>query len=245
MEQHVEEAYQAVHNAFTAAQSCGGTWQIPSQRHTIGTYDWKVNSGADAIVTRRTVRFSTGHPPYLQTNIAVPFIPAARLKMYFFPDRILVYDGSHVGAINYAELEVSSTNIQFHESGFVPSDAKVIGRTWRYVNKSGGPDKRFSYNPELPIVLYEEIQIRSSSSLSEVFQFSRQGNGAEFKKAFATMAKALTSVPPEAGDKFVVCPCNVCNGHIEFPERGEGETIKCPFCGMDTILFIPARPLSQ
>ena len=240
MEPHLEEAYQALHNAFDTTQTCGASWQIPSERQTAGLYDWKTHSGVDAVVNRKSIRFSKGHPSYFKTNVVVPLVPAQRLKLYFFPDRILVYDGSSVGAINYSELAIATRNIQFHEESGVPSDAKVIGSTWRYVNKSGGPDRRFNSNAEIPIVLYEQMQLTSPSGLSEVFQFSRQGMGAELKKAVTGMAKAISG---DADDRYVVCPCNLCNGHIEFPESGAGQTVTCPFCKMETVLFIPAQPV--
>lgn len=239
MEPHLEEAYESLHNAFGFARACRATWQIPSERQTSGLYDWKTNSGVDTVVRRKDLQLCTGHPAYFKTNLSVPVVPAQRLKLYFFPDRILVYDGKGVGAVNYGELEVSSAKVQFHETGGVPSDAQVVGSTWRYVNKSGGPDRRFNDNAEIPIVLYEEVQLRSRSGLSEVLMVSRLGVGAELKKAVTGMAKAISGEGLE--DRFAVCPCNLCSGHIEFPERGAGETIKCPFCGMDTVLFVPAR----
>jgi uncharacterized protein DUF4236 len=240
MEPHLEEAYQALHNVFDTARCCGASWQIPSERHTVGLYDWKKNSGVDSVVTRSNIRFGKDHPRYLKTNIVVPFIPAQRLQIYFFPDRILVYDGSSVGAINYSELAISTRNIRFHEEDGVPSDAQIVGSTWRYVNKSGGPDRRFSDNAQIPIVLYEQVQFTSPSGLGEAFQFSRQGIGADLKKAVSGMANAIAG---KVDDQYVVCPCNVCNGHIEFPESGAGQTVTCPFCKMDTVLFIPARKL--
>src|ERR1017187_8998077 len=44
MEPHLEEAYQKLHNAFDTAQSCGASWQIPSERQTAGLYDWKTHA---------------------------------------------------------------------------------------------------------------------------------------------------------------------------------------------------------
>jgi DNA-directed RNA polymerase subunit RPC12/RpoP len=35
------------------------------------------------------------------------------------------------------------------------------------------------------------------------------------------------------------CACNVCSQKIEFDPSRAGETIVCPHCGMDTLLFIP------
>jgi len=53
------------------------------------------------------------------------------------------------------------------ESGGLPSDAQVVGRTWQYVNKKGGPDRRFNNNPEIPIALYEEGHFGSTTGLNE------------------------------------------------------------------------------
>ena len=43
----------------------------------------------------------------------------------------------------------------------------------------------------------------------------------------------------------VKCPCNNCSEHLEFDESAAGETIACPHCGMDTVLFIPKAPVAQ
>jgi hypothetical protein len=242
MEPAVEDAYRGLHNALDAVRSCSRTWQIPAQREISGLYDWKTNSGVDSIVKRRAIRVSEAAPPYFETNISVPLVPAQRLKLYFFPDRLLVYDRGAVGAINYADLDVSSQSVQFHETDFLPPEARVVGHTWRFVNKSGGPDRRYNNNVEIPIVLYEEVHITSRSGLSETFMCSKIGVGAELKKAVLAMATPVSDDATVANEEFEVCPCNSCSGHIEFPRRGVGQTIKCPFCAADTVLFIPPRP---
>jgi DNA-directed RNA polymerase subunit RPC12/RpoP len=38
---------------------------------------------------------------------------------------------------------------------------------------------------------------------------------------------------------WTVCPCNNCSGNLEFESAHAGETVKCPQCGVDTVLFIP------
>jgi DNA-directed RNA polymerase subunit RPC12/RpoP/uncharacterized membrane protein len=37
------------------------------------------------------------------------------------------------------------------------------------------------------------------------------------------------------------CWCTHCKGHIEFDSDAAGETIQCPHCQQDTVLFVP-RP---
>lgn len=38
---------------------------------------------------------------------------------------------------------------------------------------------------------------------------------------------------------YAKCPCNNCNAKIEFEIAHAGETVPCPHCGMDTVLFVP------
>jgi hypothetical protein len=35
------------------------------------------------------------------------------------------------------------------------------------------------------------------------------------------------------------CKCNQCSAYIEFDAGDAGQTVPCPHCGMDTILYIP------
>lgn len=44
---------------------------------------------------------------------------------------------------------------------------------------------------------------------------------------------------------FVKCVCNNCPGHIEFDESSAGQTVTCPHCGVETVLFIPSGAQCQ
>src|SRR5436189_1160281 len=117
--------------------------------------------------SRITPRFEP--PPFVKTNIAVPALPAGPRTLYFFPDRILIYGRSNVDAVAYSELEIRVEQTRFVESDGAVGDSEVVAETWQYVNKKGGPDRRFRNNPQFPIVLYDELQLRSSSGLNEVY----------------------------------------------------------------------------
>ena len=93
--------------------------------------------------------------------------------------------------MSYRDLRVSIRDQRFIESDGVPSDAKVVDRTWKYVNKKGGPDRRFKDNRELPICLYEEIALSSDTGLNELLQISRQGPGADLARAFASLNERM------------------------------------------------------
>jgi hypothetical protein len=70
--------------------------------------------------------------------------------------------------------------IRFVEDGRVPSDAKIVGHTWRHPNKNGGPDRRFTNNVQLPVCAYEEMLFSSKSGLNELVQVSVEGRTGPF-----------------------------------------------------------------
>lgn len=80
--------------------------------------------------------------------------------------------GSKLGALNYKDITMSSHTTRFIESEGVPSDSQIVGQTWKYVNKSGGPDRRFKDNRQLPICLYGELRLTSTSGLNTVIMYS-------------------------------------------------------------------------
>ncbi len=170
LEPDAKAAFSKLTTAFTQFAESQGLWHITARG---ATRDWKRHAGADSVVDRRSVTLGLSLPRRVECNLAVPALPAGRQTLYFFPDRLLVYDSNGVGAVPYADLEASSSQVRFREDSGVPSDADVVGTTWVYVNRNGGPDRRFRNNREIPIVLYGQLSLESASGLKEVFQASK------------------------------------------------------------------------
>jgi hypothetical protein len=157
---------------FSGLAAARRLWRVET---TAAVFNSKYHAGAGSILGRAAARVGTSLPPYVKCNIDVPVITLGRRRLYFFPDRVLVYDLMSVGAVSYADLRMNRTSTQFIESQGVPQDAKVIRHTWKYVNKNGGPDRRFNGNRQIPVALYEEVQLRSGSGLGEVLHVSKLG----------------------------------------------------------------------
>lgn len=172
--------YNELHRSFEQLRSCCCQWHIDA---TGLVDDPKYHAGASTILNRNIVKFATGLPPYVKASFNVPVIPAGTQTLYFFPERILVYSGDGIGAVSYRELQLDVVPMMFIEDGNVPRDAKIVDRTWRYTNKSGGPDRRFKGNREIPIVVYERLMFTSSSGLREYFDISATDRSQEFINA--------------------------------------------------------------
>jgi hypothetical protein len=137
------------------------------------TNDWKRNAGATAVVSRTRVQPVAALPKRVECNVPVMCIPTGRQRLYFFPNGIFVYSRSGVGVVSYQDLRAEAGLVSFREEEGVPRDSPVLGRTWRYVNRSGGPDRRFSNNAEVPILEYGTLTLTSEGGLNNLFHMSK------------------------------------------------------------------------
>ncbi len=188
LEPEIEGLYQKLHDAFGQISSCSSKWHVEAEG---AVKDRKRNAGATSVIKRTSILLGIGNPPYVKTNISVPFIPVGKQTLYFFPDKILVFEANGVGAVSYPNLNISVESTRFIEDGSVPKDAKVVDSTWKYVNKRGGPDKRFKDNRELPIALYEDIHFTSNTGLNERIEISRVGSGNNFEDSISALIKNI------------------------------------------------------
>ena len=197
----LEKAYAALHDGASKLAACVGCWHIPASGKV---HDRKYHAGASSLVDRKPTKIAHTAPPFLKTNVDTISIGVGRQTIYLFPDRALVYEAGQVGAIGYDQLKLSVAQTRFIEDS-APSDARVVDRTWRYVNKRGGPDLRFSNNRELPICLYDELHFASSTGLNEIIQVSRCDVGKSLEGALNDLRAQMAagelqpSTEPERG----------------------------------------------
>lgn len=74
-------------------------------------------------------------------------------------------------------LGISVTNGNFIETEIKPWDGTIVDYTYKYVNKSGGPDRRFANNPRYPIMSYSYINFYGDNGFDECIMLSKQGVG--------------------------------------------------------------------
>jgi hypothetical protein len=166
----IDERGTALRSALKELVSCQRLWCVESRQ---STSDWKRNAGVSTLVKRRAVTASDELPRGVVCDTAVTSLPAGRQTLYFFPFGLVAYDSTGIGVIPYDRLKVESGIVAFTEDSDPPSDARVIGQTWRFVNKSGGPDRRFNNNRQLPIAEYGVLSLTSETGLNELFHTSR------------------------------------------------------------------------
>jgi hypothetical protein len=180
LDPEAEGSFSRLTQGFNQLCSCSAVWHIEASGDAL---DRKRNAGASQLIRRHAIRPLLSLPPRMECNLTVPTLPAGAQTLYFFPDRVLIYERSAVGAVAYGDLSTEAGQTRFIEEGIVPEDTEILDRTWKYVNKSGGPDRRFSDNRELPVVGYGFVHLMSRTGLNEMFNCSNVAKATAFISA--------------------------------------------------------------
>lgn len=156
-------------NPFARIALSEKCWRIIQSNKVI---DKKYTGGASNSIKRVLCKtFQRAVFPFKSSTAAVSF-KSGNETLIFLPDKLFIIQGNKIGALDYNDISTSVCNTRFIEDGIVPKDTHIIGNTWQYVNKSGGPDKRFKNNRKLPICQYGEIKLKSVLGLNTIIMFS-------------------------------------------------------------------------
>ncbi len=158
-----QKRYEILNEFLQLLQQNKKLWQIGSSTKV---YNVKYNAGAGNNITRHVVSITKKMPWYISYNIDVFCLKLRSEKIYFTPDRMLMFKTFKVGCRNYNDIRTRFDIVNFVESESVPKDAEIVGHTWRYVNKSGGPDKRFNDNRQIPVCKYGKISLSSEDGIN-------------------------------------------------------------------------------
>jgi hypothetical protein len=183
-------------------------------------------------------------PPYFKSNIVPIGVGIKGQTLYWTPRYILVYQGRNVGLVRYRDLQATLDTTRFIEDGAAPRDARVVDTTWRYVNKKGGPDRRFSNNRELPVCLYGEVTLKSKRGLHVELMLSRTDAADGLPGAIDALVKQRaasrepTSPSPAIPESIMFC-CHSCGKRFRVRLELRGKAARCKACGASLIIPRP------
>ena len=158
-----EKFYETINDFFNTIATSKKLWLIESRYKN---FDAKRNAGVDSCVERLPISITQKVPYYLKTNIRCNCLSIKDKEFYFLPNKVLVHDKNKTIGLNFQELSFEFNETTFVEQQGAPSDSEVVGYTYQYVNKKGGPDRRYKYNPQFPRCLYGTIDIKNDDGLN-------------------------------------------------------------------------------
>lgn len=161
--------HQQLLSAWNQMNSSIMKWQITSFSNVTQT---KTHAGANRSLSRVAFSILNKLPYYIKTNAPFLTIKLKNEELILLPEQILIIRGSKVGAVEYKDIICEVATSRFVEEERVFGDSEIIDYTWKYVNKNGGPDKRFNDNRQLPICKYGNLKITSYNGLNVWLQCS-------------------------------------------------------------------------
>ena len=164
-----EAEYNKRLNAWLSLNNCHKLWQITTQKFIANT---KANAGSGRSVGREIIKISKSEPFYINSNSDSITLKLKKETLIFLPDKLIIARKTKAGAISYSDMKISVETTTFAESHRVHRDTVVLGYTWKYVNKNGSRDRRYSNNYQLPICQYGRIKITSLQGLNVELQCS-------------------------------------------------------------------------
>jgi hypothetical protein len=191
------------------------------------------------LIARKRATFGYSVPKVIKTNVELPSIVGGQQAVYFFPDVVLITEGKNAGAISYDDLKIYWNTTVFIEDDSVPLDARVVGYTWRFVNRDGGPDRRFNSNRRIPQVLYQQMGLQGTGGFQKILHISRVEDRGQFDSALASLRVLISCLERDAsaikdwsGDylvqsegssspKLLAPPTQVDQPGIERPEQAQ------------------------
>lgn len=153
---------------FTYMVRCQRVWEVLNSQ---GVYDRKYHAGCGVQISRKDVQVEFSLPFPFRTNVKGYALFLKDKKFVFLPDCVYMIQGTKFTALRYEHIKWQIGTTKFVES-IAPADAKIVGYTWQYVNKKGGPDKRFNYNPQLSECLYGEFEVNFANHRRAKFLLS-------------------------------------------------------------------------
>jgi hypothetical protein len=198
LDQESAEQFRARQQALSVLASCVRIWVVNT---SASNADAKRNAGAYALISRGPAAVGNLPTKGFKCSLPILSIRANNIVLHFLPDQVLIYTGQY-GSISYAQLLIEVRSTRFSETEPIPGDSRRIDTTWQYVNKSGGPDRRFNNNRQIPVLEYGEVTFRTATGLRMILQTSSSEKAKAFAGQFSavlpsdTVQSVLATAPP-------------------------------------------------
>lgn len=174
-------------------------WQVNSSTKVFNT---KYNAGAGHNISRSSAYISNKTPKFIKTNIDIYGLNLHNQRIYFTPDRILVFKPlKKVFGCTYRDMFLGLASTRFIESERVPQDAEIIDYTWKFTNKDGSRDLRFSNNRKYPICKYGELTLKSPNGIHTIILFSNHNTAEDIQSKLVLFGNQFNKILEMSNNK--------------------------------------------
>jgi hypothetical protein len=188
--ENLKDAFGRVCDAAAMLSRSQRIWDTLS---STATDRYRERTTASYSIQRNPVTISLGCCDLIESAWKVPHLMNANGgEMFIYPAFILY----HVSHEAFALVDIRDATLDYNPTSFIeeegiPTDAQLIGHTWKKANKDGSPDRRFANNYQIPILAYGGIRLTSKSGLNEEYLISNAAAAQGFAQAWTAFKSAL------------------------------------------------------
>lgn len=189
--------YMNIRQNFEALSQSERIWDVTSYR---AINSIKERTSATRSIKRKTVRFYNKSLDFIQSEFDAFVLENANGdNLYIYPGFVIVKkDNSRdFGVVDIKNVHFLYSDTRFIEEEHIPADSENVGYTWKYCNKNGSPDRRYSNNYQIPIQNYGTITINSTEGLNEEFMVSNAVAASYFTTNLYNFINQLKEKPSE------------------------------------------------
>jgi len=188
--ENLKDAFGRVCDAAAMVSRSQRIWDTLS---STATDRYRQRTTASHSIQRKPVAISLGSSDLIETSWKVPYLMNANGGEMFIYPAFILYHVSHeaFALVDIRDANLDYTTTSFIEEEAIPTDAQLIGHTWKKANKDGSPDRRFANNYQIPILAYGDIRLTSKSGLNEEYLISNATAAHGFAQAWTAFKNAL------------------------------------------------------
>lgn len=167
---NIKADYSDLFSSFTTMHTSRVIWDVLTNQINLET-----KAAASTLIDRKEVKLDFKGIAIIQTEEYIMHWENSNGGDFFFYPHFIIYykNRDEVAVIDYRDLQIHYQEQHFLETAKdTPSDTTVAGETWYRVNKDGSPDRRFTGNYKIPVVLYGALQFKSTSGINELYYIS-------------------------------------------------------------------------
>ncbi|WP_246820876.1 hypothetical protein [Bradyrhizobium iriomotense] len=236
-------AWQRLSDAFSTLMKSECVWDVKADR---SKRSGEERSSATRVVDRRPVSLVRAGLPIIQSKYeALRWQNANGGDLFVYPGFLVVFQDENTFALlDLNEAKTTLVPQKFQETDINPHDAKRVGTAWKYSNRDGTPDRRYTNNSEIPVLLYGEIRWQSDSGLSEAYMFSNAEAAAAFVDQLEEFRRSLPVADPEMDEIFRRVDFQTSNfSKVEGTARWDFDCkFVCRACGGNVIRYDGDNP---
>ena len=143
-------AYAELVSASQRLSNRGGCYIDHAERSIYGAESYKGNAGVSKLLDRKEMSVGPSNSLHFHLNFHPVTFGYGSGSIYFLPEELIIaeYSGACM-FVPYSEISYR-VNETTHAEVPVPSWCSPVSYTWLYMNKNGGPDRRYNNNVQIP-----------------------------------------------------------------------------------------------